>query len=71
MSDSVYYSKEYKCDCGENYGDCEKLCMFKLVFQGSTDHVICYHKHGNSSWEREWTLSDHAYNTFSDFIKKH
>lgn len=72
MSNSIYYSKEYKCDCGENYGDCDKPCRFKLEFSGTSDIVRVYRKHGNNSnWTLEMVMTDHAYNTFSSFIKEH
>jgi hypothetical protein len=39
------YKVTYECDCGENWGDCDKRSFFILQYNRTVDIGTLFHKH--------------------------
>jgi len=58
------YRVEYQCDCGCDYGNCDKHNIFILESYRSVDVYSLYHKHHkeeNSKFEKLLTFTDNGY----------
>lgn len=41
---TLYKKVEYECDCGQDYGNCEKTGKFIIKYEGVSDLNILYFK---------------------------
>jgi len=66
------YRIEYDCDCGENYGGCDKHNVFILESYRSCDVYKLYHKNHkesvNSKFECLLTFTDNGYSALTKIL---